>query len=147
MPELPLDHVGIAVRSIAEALPIFQLITGGDGSPIERVADQGVAVAFVGSGDARLELIEPITPEPTVARFLERRGPGLHHLAYAVADLAAALDRLRRAGIRLIDEQPRAGAHGHRVAFLHPASTGGVLIELVERPAGAGSPPDAANAP
>lgn len=147
MPELPLDHVGIAVRSIAEALPIFQLITGGDGSPIERVADQGVAVVFVGSGAGRLELIEPIAPESPVARFLERRGPGLHHLAYAVEDLVAALERLRRAGVRLIDEQPRAGAHGHRVAFLHPASTGGVLIELVERRASAAPPPTAANAP
>ena len=132
MPELPLDHVGIAVRSIAEALPLFQLITGGEGSPTESVPDQGVAVAFVGSGAARLELIEPITPESPVARFLERRGPGLHHLAYAVPDVAAALERLRRAGIQLVDQQPRLGAHGRRVAFLHPASTGGVLIELVE---------------
>ncbi|HEY8470078.1 MAG TPA: methylmalonyl-CoA epimerase [Longimicrobiales bacterium] len=132
MPELPLDHVGIAVRSIAEALPLFQLITGGEGSPTESVPDQGVAVAFVGSGRARLELIEPIAPESPVARFLERRGPGLHHLAYAVPDVAAALERLRRAGIQLVDQQPRLGAHGRRVAFLHPASTGGVLIELVE---------------
>lgn len=138
MSQLPLDHVGIAVRSIADALPTFQLLTGGSGSPIERVDDQGVAVAFVGSGDARLELIEPVTPDSAVARFLDRRGPGLHHLAYAVEDLAAALERLRRAGIRLIDERPRAGAHGRLVAFLHPASTGGVLIELVERRPGAG---------
>jgi len=135
MPELPLDHVGIAVRSIAEALPLFQLITGGDSSPTESVPDQGVAVAFVGSGDARLELIEPISPESPVARFLERRGPGLHHLAYAVPDVAAALERLRRAGVQLVDQQPRLGAHGRRVAFLHPASTGGVLIELVEEAA------------
>jgi len=135
MPELPLDHVGIAVRSIAEALPLFQLITGGDGSPTEHVAGQGVAVAFVGSGNARLELIEPTTPDSPVARFLERRGPGLHHLAYAVPDVAAALERLRRAGIQLVDQQPRLGAHGRRVAFLHPASTGGVLIELVEEAA------------
>lgn len=147
MPELPLDHVGIAVRSIADALPLFQSLTGGAGSPVERVADQGAAVVFVGSGAGRLELIEPIAPESPVARFLERRGPGLHHLAYAVEDLAAALERLRRAGIRLIDEQPRAGAHGRRVAFLHPASTGGVLIELVERQAGASPTSTAANAP
>lgn len=145
MPGLPLDHVGIAVRSIAEALPIFQLITGGDGSPTEQVADQGVAVAFVGSGPARLELIEPITPDSPVARFLERRGPGLHHLAYAVPDIAAALDRLRRAGIRLVDQEPRLGAHGRRVAFLHPASTGGVLIELVEAPADTETAPTTAS--
>jgi len=149
MPELPLDHVGIAVRSIAEALPLFKLITGGDGSPTEEVADQGVAVAFVGSGEGRIELIEPIAPESPVARFLERRGPGLHHLAYAVPDLPAALERLRRAGIQLVDQEPRIGAHGRRVAFLHPSSTGGVLIELVERPTAA-SPSglaEAANAP
>src|SRR5690606_6202865 len=145
MPGLPLDHVGIAVRSIAEALPLFQLITGGDGSPTEQVADQGVAVAFVGSGPARLELIEPITPDSPVARFLERRGPGLHHLAYAVPDIAAALDRLRRAGIRLVDQEPRLGAHGRRVAFLHPASTGGVLIELVEAPADTETAPTTAS--
>jgi len=145
MPGLPLDHDGIAVRSIAEALPLFQLITGGDGSPTEQVAAQGVAFAFVGSGPARLELIEPITPDSPVARFLERRGHGLHHLAYAVPDIAAALDRLRRAGIRLVDQEPRLGAHGRRVAFLHPASTGGVLIELVEAPADTETAPTTAS--
>lgn len=132
MPELPLDHVGIAVRSIADALPLFELLTGGRGSQVERVASEGVDVAFVGSRGPRLELIEPVAQDSAVARFLERRGPGLHHLAYAVPDVAATLDRLRDAGIRLVDQQPRPGAHGRRVAFLHPASTGGVLIELVE---------------
>ena len=135
MPQLPVDHIGIAVHSIADALPLFELLTGGSGSPVERVDAQGVDVAFVGTGPARLELLEPVSPESGVARFLERRGPGLHHVAYAVPDLAAALRRLAAAGIRLVDPEPRPGAHGRRVAFLHPASTGGVLIELVEEQA------------
>lgn len=132
MRELPLDHVAIAVPSIAEALPLFQLLTGGVASPLERVDGQGVEVAFVGTETGRIELIEPLSPESPVARFLERRGPGLHHLAYRVPDLEATLARFAAEGIRLIDEKPREGAHGRRVAFLHPASTSGVLIELVE---------------
>lgn len=132
MEPLPLDHVAIAVRSISEALPTFQRLTGGESSTPERVESQGVAVAFVGSGEGRLELLEATSPESTVARFLDRRGPGLHHLAYRVPDLAAALDRLAADGVELIDRVPRAGAGGHRVAFLHPRSTGGVLVELVE---------------
>jgi methylmalonyl-CoA/ethylmalonyl-CoA epimerase len=132
MDQLPLDHVAIAVPSIAHAMPLFELLTGGHGSPSERVESQGVEVAFVGTGTGRLELLEPTAPDSPVARFLDRRGPGLHHLAYRVPDLEAALARLKEAGIQLIDERPREGAHGRRVAFLHPRSTGGVLIELVE---------------
>lgn len=132
MERLLLDHVAIAVPSIAEALPLFELLTGAEGSARERVEAQGVDVAFVGEGEGRLELLEPLSSDSPVARFLERRGPGLHHLAYRVADLDAALERLSAAGVRLIDERPRPGAHGRRVAFLHPKSTGGVLVELVE---------------
>ncbi|HEY8484795.1 MAG TPA: methylmalonyl-CoA epimerase [Longimicrobiales bacterium] len=132
MDQLPLDHVAIAVPSIAQAMPLFELLTGGHGSPPERVESQGVEVAFVGTGTGRLELLQPTAPDSPVARFLDRRGPGLHHLAYRVPDLEAALTRLKEAGIQLIDERPRLGAHGRRVAFLHPRSTGGVLIELVE---------------
>lgn len=128
----PLDHVAIAVASIDESLPLFRLLTGGTASPRERVDDQGVDVVFVGEGEGRLELLEPTTPDSPVARFLERRGQGLHHLAYRVPDLAAALRELAEAGVRLIDAEPRTGAHGRRVAFIHPSSTGGVLVELVE---------------
>lgn len=96
---------------------------------MEEVEDQGVDVAFVGS----VELLEPRGPDTPVGRFLERRGPGLHHVAFRVPDLEAALSRYRERGLRLIDEAPRPGARGHRVAFLHPESTGGVLVELVER--------------
>jgi len=130
--ELPLDHVGIAVPSIADALPRFESILGATGSNREDMASQRVAVVFVGEGDGRIELIEPTASDSTVARFLERRGAGLHHIAYRVADLDAALGRLVEAGVPLIDRTPRAGAHGRRVAFLHPSAAAGVLIELVE---------------
>lgn len=129
--QLRLDHVAIAVESLATALPLFESLTGAAGSAVEEVASQGVRVAFVGSGGGRLELLEPLGPETPVGRFLGRRGPGLHHVAYRVADLQATLDALAARGVELIDRSPRAGAGGHRVAFLHPRGTGGVLIELV----------------
>jgi methylmalonyl-CoA/ethylmalonyl-CoA epimerase len=128
----PLDHVGIAVPSIAAALPVFEFLGGVSGSRIERVESQGVDVVFVGTTGCRVELIQPIRPDSTVARFLERRGAGLHHIAYRVADLDAELERLAGEGWALVDRQPRAGAHGRRVAFVHPRNTHGVLTELVE---------------
>lgn len=130
--ELPLDHVAVAVPSISAALPIYELITGAESSPVERVESQNVDVAFVGFGLGRIELLQPTSVDSTVQRFLDKRGSGLHHIAYRVSDIEAALERLAAAGVRLIDAQPRAGAGGHRVAFLHPQSTGGVLVELVE---------------
>lgn len=129
--ELPLDHVGIAVDSLDEAVSLYRQISGGDHSPRERVPSQGVELVFVGSGDGRLELLQPIDDHSPVARFLERHGPGIHHLAYRVPNVEAALSRLVAEGLEPIDREPRAGAAGHRVAFLHPRSTGGVLIELV----------------
>ena len=130
--ELPLDHIAIAVPSITAALPIFELLANATGSPIERVEAQKVDVAFIGSGEGRIELLQPVGQDSTVQKFLDKRGAGLHHIAYRVTDLEAALERLAAAGIRLIDERPRLGAGGHLVAFLHPASTHGVLVELVE---------------
>jgi len=132
MEPLVLDHVAIAVASIAQALPSFETLLGARGSEPERVEAQGVAVSFLGERGAALELLEPLTPESGVARFLAKRGSGVHHLAYRVADLAGTLDALAARGVELIDRQPRPGAHGHRVAFIHPRSTGGVLVELVE---------------
>jgi methylmalonyl-CoA epimerase len=129
--QLPLDHVAIAVASLATAQPLYESLIGAAGSPVESVAAQGVNVVFIGTGPGRLELLEPSDADSAVGRFLSRRGPGLHHLAYRVPDLEAALARFAAAGIELIDTVPRAGAGGHRVAFLHPRSTGGVLIELV----------------
>jgi methylmalonyl-CoA/ethylmalonyl-CoA epimerase len=128
---LPLDHVAIAVESIAATLPTFESLLGTSGSPVELLASQGVSVVFVGAGAGRIELIEPTGPQTPVGRFLARRGPGLHHIAYRVPDLERALAQFAADGIELIDQVPRTGAHGHRVAFLHPRSTGGVLIELV----------------
>jgi methylmalonyl-CoA/ethylmalonyl-CoA epimerase len=130
--ELRLDHVAIAVPSISTALPLFELLANARGSQVERVEAQNVDVAFVGTGESRIELLEPTSADSTVQKFLDKRGPGLHHIAYRVSDIEAALAHLAASGIRLIDEKPRTGAGGHRVAFLHPHSTNGVLVELVE---------------
>mgnify|MGYP006280617535 CR=1 FL=1 len=124
----PLDHVAVAVASLEEACPLYELLTGTTCSPVEELPAQGVRVSFVGS----LEILEPLEPESTVGRFLDRRGPGLHHIAYRVPDLPEALNRLRDQGFQLIDAEPRPGARGHQVAFLHPRSTGGILVELVQ---------------
>lgn len=127
-----LDHVGIAVHSLDDSLPLFESITGGKGYGRERVEQQGVEVVFLGSGDGRLELLAPTRDDSAVAKFLAKRGQGMHHLCYRVDDVAAELDRYRAAGAQLIDEAPRPGAAGHLVAFVHPKSTGGVLVELLQ---------------
>lgn len=125
----PLDHVAVAVHSIEESRAHFERLSGQTCSPPETLEAQGVRVAFVG----HIELLEPLGPDTTVGRFLARRGPSLHHIAYRSDDLAADLARLEADGVELIDRTPRAGARGHSVAFLHPSAGGGVLIELVER--------------
>jgi methylmalonyl-CoA/ethylmalonyl-CoA epimerase len=127
-----LDHVGIAVHSLDESLSLFESITGHKGYGRERVDSQGVEVVFLGEGPGRIELLAPTREDSAVAKHLAKRGAGMHHLCYRVADVAAELARHRAGGRQLVDEAPRAGAHGHRVAFLHPRSTGGVLIELLE---------------
>jgi methylmalonyl-CoA/ethylmalonyl-CoA epimerase len=124
-----IDHVAVAVHSIDDSRPLYELLSGKTCSQPEILEDQGVRVAFVGS----VELLEPLGPDTTVGRFLARRGPGIHHIAYRATDLEAELARLDAAGLRLIDETPRTGAGGHQVAFIHPSSTGGVLVELVQR--------------
>jgi len=125
---LPLDHVGVATPSIRAAARTWERLTGATCSPVEELPDLGVNVAFLGS----VELLEPRSPDTPLARFLSRRGPGLHHLAFRVPDLTRALAGLRDEGFELIDAEPREGARGHLVAFVHPRSTGGVLWELVE---------------
>lgn len=132
MNSLTLDHVAIAVESIAETLPLLELITGQTGSMRETNLDQGVELVFLGTGAGKVELLEPTDIDTPVGRFLAKRGPGLHHIAYRVSDLPSVLGQLKSSGVRLIDDVPRRGAHGHRIAFVHPQSTGGVLIELVE---------------
>jgi methylmalonyl-CoA epimerase len=124
----PLDHVAVAVASLEEASRQFQLMTGDSCSPVEVLEAQGVRVAFVGS----VELLEPLGPETTVGRFLAARGSGLHHIGYRVPDLPAALAQAVDLGFDLVDTEPRPGARGHLVAFLHPRSTGGTLVEFVQ---------------
>lgn len=123
-------HVGIAVPSIAEALPFFRDVLGLEPHPSEEA--DGATIASLRLGDAMVELLEPVTPDGPVARFLARRGPGIHHLCYRVPDLDLALARCRDAGYQLIDEVPRVGAGGRRIAFVHPRSTSGILYELTE---------------
>ncbi|MEK9500572.1 methylmalonyl-CoA epimerase [Gaopeijia maritima] len=129
MTGLPLHHVALAVESLETAVPLYESITGSGSSPIETLATQGVRVTFIGH---QLELIEPLEEDSGVGRFLARNGPGLHHIAFTSADLEADLERLAAEGYERIDPVPRPGAFGHRVAFLHPRSTGRVLVELVE---------------
>jgi len=124
------DHVAVAVTSIAASRPLYELVTGQSCSQVETLPDQGVDVAFVGS----VELLEPRHPDTPVGRFLARNGPGLHHVAFRVPDIEKALAQFIERGYDAVDEAPRPGARGHRVAFLHPSSTGRVLIELVEGP-------------
>lgn len=129
-----IDHIGIAVNSLAEAVPAFSALLGSNVSGEEEVPSEGVRVAFFGEGAGRVELLEALGPDSPVARFLERRGPGVHHVCLAVDDLEAALERAEAAGHVALEPRIREGAGGHRVAFLHPKSTSGVLIELSESP-------------
>ena len=125
-----LAHVGIAVTSLAEALPFYRDVLGlVPGHP--ETAD-GASIVSLHFGDVDVELLEPIDPASPVAKFLARRGPGIHHVCYRVPDLDAALERCRNAGYRLIDDTPRRGAGGRRIAFLHPKATNGILLELTE---------------
>ncbi len=130
-----LHHVAIAVRSLERSRSVYETALGMTGSQPEHVADQRVNVLVLHAGSQRVELVEPASPDSPISGFLEKRGEGLHHLAWRVDDCARAITTLRERGVRLIDEAPRAGAHGTRIAFLHPKSTGGVLMELVEDPA------------
>ncbi len=127
-----LNHVGIAVRSIEAQRTFYEEALGAVFEGIEDVPDQKVRVGFFRVNDVRLELLEPTDPTSTVASFLEKRGEGLHHLAFTVDDLPGRIQELKTAGLRMIDETPRAGAHRMQIAFLHPKSTHGVLTELCE---------------
>lgn len=128
-----LDHVGIAVRSLEERLRFWTGALGLDVAATDTVESEGVRVALLPAGEARLELLEPSRPDSPIARFLDTRGEGLHQIALAVDDVASVLERVRSLGLPMLDASPRAGAHGTKVAFLHPKATGGVLVELVER--------------
>ena len=126
-----LDHIGIAVRSIEDAR-IYRAL-GLEVDHVETVESQGVKTAFLSVGDSNLELLEPTSPNTSVGKFIEKRGEGIHHICLRVDNIEAHLDRLKSEGFRLINENPVPGAHGCRVAFLHPAAGNGVLIELSEK--------------
>ena len=127
-------HIGIAVKSIEEALPFYENVLGFECYKTEEVADQKVKTAFLKVGDTKLELLEPTSPDSTVAKFLETRGPGFHHMAYAVEDgVANALAECGEKSVRTIDAAPRAGADGMNIAFLHPKATQSILTELCEK--------------
>ena len=125
------DHIGIAVRSLAQAGKFYEDL-GIPSAGGEEVAEQKVRVAFYPAGESRVELLESTDPEGPIGRFVEKKGPGLHHIALRVGDLEATLKNLAARGYDLIDKVPRAGAGNHRIAFVHPRATGGVLLELVE---------------
>jgi len=127
-----LNHIGIAVKSIEAQRPFYEKTLGAEFEGIEEVADQKVRVGFFRIGDVRLELLEPTTPDSTVAKFIEKKGEGMHHLAFTVADIQQRIDDLKAGGARMIDETPRKGAHGMNIAFIHPKSSNGILTELCE---------------
>ena len=131
-PVKAIHHIGIAVHSVEAQRPFYEDTLGAVFEGVEEVADQKVRVAFFRIGDVRLELLEPTNPSSTVAVFLDKRGEGLHHVAYTVGDLEARIADLKQSGLRMIDEVPRPGAHHMRIAFVHPKSTFGVLTELCE---------------
>ena len=125
-----IEHLGIAVNSLEEAIPYYENVLGLKCYAIEEVADQKVKTAFFKIGQTKLELLEPTSPESTIAAFIEKRGEGIHHLAFATDDVAACLAEAEEKGVRLIDKAPRAGAEQMMIAFIHPKSTKGVLTEF-----------------
>jgi methylmalonyl-CoA/ethylmalonyl-CoA epimerase len=129
-----IDHIGVAVEDLDEALQLYGERLGMPQQHRETLDEQGVEAVLLGVGENHVELLRPLAPDTAVGKFLERSGPGLHHVAYGTDDIDSALEAARGAGLRLIDERPRTGIRGSRVAFLHPKSTGGVLTELVEPP-------------
>ena len=129
---MKIEHIGIAVKSLSEALKVYEQAVGLKVAGYDEVDEQGVRVAMLEIGESRIELLEPTRPDSPIEKFMTKRGEGIHHIAVRVDNIEQALERLKAAGIRLIDEKPKRGAHNTRIAFVHPASTHGVLMELVE---------------
>jgi len=129
---MKIHHIGIAVDSLSASIPVFEKLLGRAPDSRETVADQRVRVAVFQLENARIELLEPTSPESPIAEFLSKRGQGIHHLTLALPDLPGKLAELEKSGVRLIDREPRRGAGDEQIAFLHPSSTSGILIELVE---------------
>jgi len=128
-----IDHIGIAVRSIENTSELFSNILGLKVAGEEIVEEQKVKIAFLPLGDSELELLESTSPEGPIAKFIEKKGEGIQHIAFRVDNIEKALEKLKKEGVRLIDEKPRYGAGGAKIAFLHPKGTNGILIELSER--------------
>ena len=129
-----IDHLGIGVESIEAVLPYFENVLGLKCYAVEEVADQKVKTAFFKIGQTKIELLESTDPEGTIAKFIEKRGEGIHHMAFSTPSVQTCLDELEAKGVRLIDKAPRKGAEGLNIAFLHPKSTHGVLTEICEDP-------------
>jgi methylmalonyl-CoA/ethylmalonyl-CoA epimerase len=129
---MKIDHIGIATGGIAEVANFYREALGLKVEEIEEVAEQKVRVAMLPIGESRIELLEPTTDDSPISKFLAKRGPGIHHVAIQVENIRESLRKMKEEGARLIDEEPRKGAGGCLVAFVHPSSTGGVLVELVE---------------
>ncbi len=127
-----INHVGIAVKSLDESIPFYRDMLKMNLCGVEEVAEQKVRVAMFEIGESKIELLEPTSEDSPIAKFLEKNGSGIHHLAYQVDDVAAAIASLKESGARMIDEAPRNGAHGTRIAFVHPKSSGGILTELCQ---------------
>ncbi len=127
-----IEHIGIAVRSLDQAIPFYERLLGTSCYAIEEVKDQRVKTAFFKLGQTKIELLESTDPEGPICKFIEKRGEGIHHIAYAVEQIEAALEKVTEEGIQLIDQRPRKGAEGLHIAFLHPKSTFGVLTEFCE---------------
>ncbi|TYO99209.1 methylmalonyl-CoA epimerase [Geothermobacter ehrlichii] len=127
-----INHIGIAVKSLEASIPFYRDTLGMAYEGSEEVAEQKVKVAFLAVGESRIELLEPTAEDSPVAKFIEKNGEGIHHIAYQVDDIETALAELQQQEVRLIDKVPRRGAHGTRIAFLHPRATGGVLTELCQ---------------
>jgi len=127
-----INHIGIAVKSLEASLPFYRDNLGMVFLGSEEVAEQKVTVAMLQIGESKIELLEPTSEESPVAKFIEKSGPGIHHLAYEVENIEASIAKLLAEGARMIDEKPRSGAHGTRIAFVHPKSSGGVLTELCQ---------------
>ena len=130
--KMVLDHIGIAVASLAEAVAFYEGALGLSVSGYETIAQEKTKVAMIPVGESRIELLEATEPDSPIARFIAKRGPGLHHISLRVPNLEDAVFRLQESGVKLISQEPRVGAGGHRYAFIHPSSAGGVLLELVE---------------
>ncbi len=127
-----INHIGIAVQSLDASIPFYRDNLGMAFAGIEEVAEQKVRVAMLSVGESKIELLEPTSAESPVAKFIEKNGTGIHHIAYEVADIEAAIAKLLAEGARMVDEKPRNGAHGTRIAFIHPKSSLGVLTELCQ---------------